>query len=293
MSTEESKDKRDQLKKELTELQRRLNETNILKESSFEKKHLITKQISDFRAKINESKHKRDILTKEVKELKEKRKELNDVIITKISEIKEIDKDKKEVLKKNKVSGNPELFRKEIEKLEFRIETEGMSFSKEQQAMKQIHNLKKQLNEIKETKEVMGKGRGLSREIDELKKKADDVHQEIQTKAKESQENHELMIGLIKKIDELKKEEKETFKKFMEGKQEFTKINDELKSRLGEMNEISVEVHKSKKQRFDKRKEQDQRTLAEKRIEVEEKLKRGDKLNNEDLLVLQGTDSED
>jgi uncharacterized coiled-coil DUF342 family protein len=293
MSTEESKDKRDQLKKELTELQRRLNETNILKESSFEKKHQITKQISEFRAKINESKHKRDMLTKEVKELKEKRKELNDVIITKISEIKEIDKDKKEVLKKNKVGGNPELFKKEIEKLEFRIETEGMSFSKEQLAMKQIHNLKKQLNEIKETKEVMGKGRGLSREIDELKQKADDVHTEIQTKAKESQENHELMIGLIKKIDELKKEEKEAFKKFMEGKQEFTKINDELKSRLGEMNEISVEVHKGKKQRFDKRKEQDQRTLAEKRIEVEEKLKRGDKLNNEDLLVLQGTDSED
>jgi len=103
---------------------------------------------------------------------------------------------------------------------------------------------------------------------------------------------HETLIQASKDIDNVKGEEEEAFKKFIEFKTKFNEINDKLKTRLREVKELNERMqddhHNHRKQADRKKKEK----LAEKKLSVEEKMKKGMKLTTEDLLAFQGANSD-
>ena len=88
-----------------------------------------------------------------------------------------------------------------------------------------INSKKKQLDESAELMEVLGKTRRLSKEIDELKNRADGSHYKIQDVAKDSQDIHLQIIKFSKQVDELKKKKKSAYKKFFEFKKRFYNLN--------------------------------------------------------------------
>jgi uncharacterized coiled-coil DUF342 family protein len=88
--------------------------------------------------------------------------------------------------------------------------------------MKKINDMKKQLREVTEVSDVWTKINEVSGEIKQLKTDANSIHNEIQKKARLSQEKHEQMIEFSKHVDELKKAENEAFQKFSALKSEFT-----------------------------------------------------------------------
>ncbi len=290
MSNREEQKKLNLLRKEIIQLQRRLNDINNIKESWFEKSQQYKKEVSKLRETIKTAKEKRDKLTQEVREAKDIRRELNEQIKKEISHIKTLTKEETIFLKKHHIKKDPSKIKEDIEKLDFRVETEALSFNKEQEVMKVIKNLKKQFEESKSILEIQGQAKKLSVSIDNMKKEADKSHRLIQEKAKASQENHEIMIKALKQFDVFKKKEKETYKKFNENKSEFTKLNEELKIKLSELNNISSKVEGVKEKMREERREAMEKTLEEKRKEAEEKMKRGEKLKTEDLIAFQGLD---
>jgi phosphoserine phosphatase len=115
----------------------------------------------------------------------------------------------------------------------------------------------------------------------------------VQNDAKKSQEKHEALIAASKEIEDLKKEEEEAFKNFIDYKKKFNETNDQLKSMLRELKELSEKAGAEKEEYREKSDKKKKESLEQKKLSVEEKIKKGMKLTTEDLIAFQGMSSDD
>ena len=113
-----------------------LKELNKQKEKFFQHKKSISEKISQLLQERNEARKKRNQSTNIVKSSKERRGILNQEIKDKIEELKKLQIQKKEIAKKMGISVDLSKLKREIEQLEFKIETEVRSFTQEQKIMK-------------------------------------------------------------------------------------------------------------------------------------------------------------
>ncbi|MBN1385473.1 hypothetical protein JW968_00670 [Candidatus Woesearchaeota archaeon] len=277
---------------EISRLKNELNQVNDEKEAWFAKKQEYGKQIKTLISDITASRKKRDELTRNVKELKKERGQVAEGIKKSIEEVKKVNAEKDKAAQDQQARVNPKRLMEDIEKLEMQIETNVMSFDKEKKLMKEIKSMKKQLGEAKGASNIWQKSRDLSKTINEMKKKADAVHNQIQTMAKQSQVLHEELITKSKEVDELKKKEEEAYKKFSELKEKFNSVNEQLKKKLEEAGMAHEKVKEAKEDSFKEKKKRETATLKDKQDAINEKIARGEKLTTEDLLVLQSFDDE-
>ena len=279
------------LKKEINELKDNLNSIDEQKEKWFSKKEECGSKIRESIKGIKDGKQKRDELTKKVKEGKQERDKLNQEIKDKISKLKDLKNEKESILKKYNITEDSSRIKGVIEKLELSIETDAMSFENEKKVMKKIKGLKKKFNEAKVISDISDNFRKRSNDVDESKKKSNEVHLRIQNRAKESQILHEGIIASSKEIDNMKVEEENAFEKFIEFKKKFTEVNNALKEKLTKMNELRKSFASLKVKKGEEKKLKDEFFIKSKEAEVEEKIKRREKLTTEDLLVFQQDNS--
>jgi uncharacterized coiled-coil DUF342 family protein len=272
------------LQEEISNLRRRLSEINNEKEALFTQRQDIGRQISNLIKDVKGVRSERDTLTGVVRLSKDEREKLNEQIRVKIEEVKKL----KDAEGTPRAQEDPRRIKREIERLEFKIETDVMSFEKEKQLMKVIKEMKKTLAEADKAFTGVRKIRELSHEIDDLKAIANSAHAKVQEGAKESQAKHEALVQTSKQIDELKAKEEEFNKQITEKKALMTPIAAELDAKNAALQDLRAKMgfarEEDKKVTAEKRKKK----LSELQAEVTDKMKRGDKLTTEDLLIMQG-----
>ena len=187
------------LKAEITTIRSELNDLDAQKESWFEKKKAVSKDIVLLISEITQFKAKRDELTNQVKELKKERDEKNIVVKDMSSEMKKLDTEKEEISKGHSLDFDPMKLKAQIEILERKIETEGLSFNKEKVMMKQIKELRKKYDESKGLVVVLDKFHEHSRNMRKERRVAEKIHYNIQNIAKESHIMHEKILEHSKK----------------------------------------------------------------------------------------------
>lgn len=272
---------------QITTIKKELNKLNKEKESWFAKRSDINKEISFLISGVKDSKGKRNEITEQVKEYKKERDNLNKEIAEKVAKLKEMKTTYVDAKSKLNIKDDPTTIKKQIEKLEYIMETEPMSFSHEQKLMKEQKTLKKQLVDLGAKLGEWETVSKLSKEINKLRKQSNKAHKEIQKHAADSQVKHEVVLEKSKEIDELKVKEKEAYDKFKEYKDIFTTKNNELKALLKEAdklksiledNDVAIEEDKQRVKAQE---------VKRKAKEVNEKIKTGKKLTTEDLLIFQ------
>ncbi|MFT4260974.1 MAG: coiled-coil protein [Candidatus Woesearchaeota archaeon] len=266
---------------DVSSLKKKLDELNQQKEEWFSKKAEIGLQIKNKINLIKDLKKERNTLTNEVRDLKKKRNTLNKKISEKIKDIVGVERP---TLKGKKVS--PGRLKKEIDDLEFKLQTVPMKLESEQKLMKRLKELKKQYSEFKKVKETSESFKKVSKETDDLKDDANKFHEVLQEKADKSQEIHEKLVEESKLVDALKEEEDVAYKKFLEYKKEFTELNSQLKDTFKSMRTEHVKAKSEKKAQI---KKQNEKVIEEKAKDVEEKISKKKKLTTEDLLIMQRT----
>jgi len=284
---------------EFEALRTELLAANKRKEEVFLKKQTVGQQIAEKIKLVNEFKQRRNDLTKQVRELKVKRDSFNEIINAKIDDIKKLTDGKPNPFARppprmggrgsDREDNDPASIKRKIEALEYKLETQPMSFDAEQKINKQIRDLKKQYDEKMKAfagmEEVMTK----SHEIDTLKREANELHAQVTHLAADSQKHHEQLIDYSKEIDELKKEEETLYQTFLEHKKVFAEINAKLKMKQGVIDDARDVQREEKAKARRKKQDEETKTLKERAKEVEEKVKKKQKLTTEDLLALQGS----
>ena len=291
------KRKLDSLKEEINQLRKDVNILDKAKEELFNKRRSLDSGVRGELNLLSTLKRDRNNLTRQVRELKTKRDPLNKKIRENIEKIKGmkkisdkaseklVQKDKKGFVKKI----SPGMLKMEIDKLEFKIETEVFSPKKEQELMKVLKEKKKLYKEVALSGNSWKDMKSLSSEIDNEKSEANEFHSKIQKLAEESQKKHEKIIEISKKVEPIMPELKELDKQIDKAKMEFSVKSNALKEKLMEISKLSQELgvamQDEEKPRMSR--EEIHKILESKEKSVEEKIKKRQKLTNEDLLVFQ------
>ncbi|MBS3104937.1 hypothetical protein J4234_01645 [Candidatus Woesearchaeota archaeon] len=275
------------LKAEASKLRNALDELDREKESWFKKRDDCSKRIRESIQKIKENKSKRDYLTNEVKELKPKRNSINKGISAKLNEFDSLKKEKTALARSLGIKDSPSRIKNQMDKLEFKIETDTVSFEKEKELMKKIKELKKVYNDAIVLDESSKKLRDSSDEIRKMRKEANEIHRSIQEKAKQSQALHDEILKISAEIDKMKEDEEASFNKFSEYKKQFTDVNSNLKEKLRGINYIKGQLDRVDSDRRERKKRHEESILKSKEELVNEKIRKGQKLTTEDLLVFQ------
>ena len=132
------KENKSEIKKEIEELKKTLNELNIQKERWFSTKENLSQEIKKLIKKVRGIKSSKDKANETIQKLKEQRDKYNKQTQELISKFKVLNETKNKTLKDKKIDFDPVKLLESINKLETTIETEALSFSKEQQLMKRI-----------------------------------------------------------------------------------------------------------------------------------------------------------
>ncbi len=282
------------LEKEISNLKNKLNDASENKESWFKKKEVLKKDINKLITKAKEIRVKKDNFNENVKKLKDQRNRYNREVGDLISKVGSLSRERSEALKKFNLGLSPSKIKDKIDALEQQIETEIVSFKTEQKIMKQIKKLKESYTKSSEIKNIMGKIDQFSGGINSSKKKADYFHKVIQEQAKLNQDGYEEFIGTSKKINALKFEQEQAFQKFLNFKRIFIQSNSLLKNKLIENSKLKQEYNRLKELLEKKNKDKkSNKILEEKSKNVEEKLRKKQKLTTEDLLVFQEKERKD
>lgn len=276
------------VRSEVRDLRNKINNLDRKKEDIYREKRKVSSDIHSRIRVAKDSKDKRNNLTEAVKSTKHSKEELEARIKTLEDETKALKDEKKRLLDKLGV-GDPMMLRKDIKKLEFRIETEGLTFEKEKELMKVLSKMKKQYESSKVIDDIERQLGPKFRELRELREMAEMSKKIVQVSAKESQKHHVELIESSKEIDELKKKEDDFEIEGAKFKTEIASLNEELNVKLAKMDDLRKVLGENNVKLKEDVERSNNEILKQKDHEVQEKLKTGKKLTTDDLLILQRT----
>lgn len=267
-------------------LRERLENININKELWFRKKEDLKKEINIHIEKIKEIKAEKDRRNLELQELKKQRDKYNDEVKGLIKKIKVLNEEKEAAFKKYNVKVDPKKIQEKINQLEKKVEIE-TNFEKEKKLMEEIKKLKKSYEESSEIAKVGEKADLIDKEIKESRKKADEFHRRILETTRDT--TYDVFIEISKKINDLKSEQEAAFQKFIDHKNEYAGISQDLRNRLEEMQVLEKIFGKNRELIKIKQEERERNIIREKTKVIEEKIKNKVKLTTEDIIALQGS----
>lgn len=276
------------VKSEVRELRNKINTLDRKKEELYREKRKISSDIHSRIRVAKDSKDKRNNLTEAVKNTKHSKEELEARLLVLDEEVKTLKEEKRKLLEKIGV-GDPMMLKKDIKKLEFKIETEGVTFEKEKELMKVLSKMKKQYESSKVIIDIEQKLSAKFRELRELRDITDMTKKIVQVSAKESQKHHVELIESSKEIDELKKKEDTFESEASKYKTDIAAVGEELNNKIARLDELRKVLGENNVKLKEDVERSNHEILKQKDQEVQEKIKTGKKLTTEDLLILQRT----
>jgi uncharacterized coiled-coil DUF342 family protein len=276
------------VRSEVRDLRGKIINLDRKKEELYREKRKVSSDIHSRIRVAKDSKDKRNNLTEAVKSNKHSKEELEAKFKTLDEEISALKAEKHKILDKIGVA-DPIMLRKEIKKLEFRIETEGLTFEKEKEAMKVLGKMKKQYDNSKGVNDIEQKLSTKFRELREIREIMDMTSKIVQVSAKESQKHHVELIESSKEIDELKKKEDTFENEGSKFKSEISTLNEEMNVKLTRLDELRKVLGENNVKLKEDVERSNHEILKQKDDAVQEKIKTGKKLTTEDLLILQRT----
>ena len=274
-------------KKAVSFLRNELNGTDEKIEKLFGQKRVVGSTIAEKLRRVKVLRTERDELTKKVKEKKEERLNVQQQFTEKINVFNALQKNKLHVQNTYEIKGDVNDIQRAIERIEYKIQTDVMEFSKEQKLVKRMNELRKRIGEIKIIRDAADKIRATEKEVRELKRKNDEAHHGVREYASHSQKKHEEMQLLLKEVDALREGEKKFEGEIAQLKKILLEIHGKLDTELLKLNELGTKLSVQREENQRKNKERVHHEIEERMKNIEEKLKKGGKLTTEDLLTWQ------
>ena len=263
------------LRRDVTRIRNSINKLRAEKERSYRRKGQLSDDIGTLIFKVKELRGKRDSITKGVKEKKGGRNKYNLAVKSGLEVVGSLQKEQQKLMKKHDMR-LPSQIKKQIEDLDYKVETEGYTFEKEKEIMKKLKGLKSQLKKSVALGGIMGDIHSKKQDIIMSRKVARSLHSDMTAQSGESQKFHEEMIHVSKEIDKKKSERDVVAGRWMRLKEEIKKLNPLFKEKLMELAKVKIESDRL-----------DSMKLKSKEEEVEIKIKKGGKLTNDDFIAFQ------
>ncbi|NWG11092.1 hypothetical protein HXY33_05000 [Candidatus Bathyarchaeota archaeon] len=282
MSTQPKTQRITELSQKLSELDEQKNKINAEAADWAEKRDKLNEQSRSLRIEITKLKKERDTLNAKVKELKQQRERAREEISRKIEEINK-SRNEIEAYSKKKPKKNRQILQKELEGIEWKIQTTPLSLQEDKEHVEKVKQLETQLGTYKKLERLSQKIHKLETEIRTLKTNNTAWHQKLTDNAQKSQETHKKMLEKIEESKKLKTEADNFHKLFVQTREKIKPIQDKLTQLSNQMKQLKNEIREEE----EKEKKKDESILKDKlEKQAREKLKRGEKLSWEEFQIL-------
>ena len=253
---------------ELTALKAERDEMNEHTKEYRQQRDELNQKLKDTLQIALDKRNERDEINKEVRENKELRNECNE-------ELKKVEWN----------SGKKEIanIQAEINKIDKTIQTKVLDIRKENELVKRVSDLTKQLKQIQSDEED-------EKTADQLKEKSEKYHQKVVELSDKAQEVHEEMIEYFNQIDGIREEADARHQDFINSRKAATAKHEEVKAKLSEIRKVNkfMDQAKSKSRgRKSDNKRDDDTKEKEAAEEIFQKFKDGKKLTTDEFLLLQ------
>jgi uncharacterized coiled-coil DUF342 family protein len=272
----------EKLNKELNPLKEERNKLNAEAKKWADRRNGIHEKIRNLRKDANAIKEKRDTLNEKVQSLKNLRNQMKAERSEKHDKILEI-QEKIGALNENIPRGNLRQIEKEIEQIDWKIQTSSLPVKEEQELVNSVIQLEAQLTVQKQIEKAKQKLFELRDEERKLGLEAKTIHEKLSELAEQSQKFHAQMIEFLEKAKELQVEADEAHQKHVETKQQAQGLHQKCVELMEKIKAIQQEMKKSSDKRQAERQSELQKELEERALA---KLKRGEKLLWEEFQVL-------
>lgn len=271
-----------ELDQQLIPLKKELDRANSEAEKWAEERTAIHKRIRELKREAADLKQRRDKLNVHVQNLKSQREKARVDRKEKQAQIMKLREGIHELMGK-KPSQNGKSIQREIENLDWRIQTSSLPLEEEKFLIDQVRVLETKLSVYKKIQELGEKLTALETEQRTLETKARDHHRELSELAKQSQQSHEEMLETLSKIRPLQNEADDMHQKFLKSKQQAEGPSLEYTKLLSGIKSLKQELHHEEETVEAERQLKLQKKLEERALE---KLKRGEKLTWEEFKAL-------
>ncbi|MDR0797968.1 MAG: hypothetical protein LBE70_04570 [Nitrososphaerota archaeon] len=306
MSSQDKLNQITNLRSQIRVLKDQVNKVDIEAKKHIEKRDQLNQQAKQLNFEITEIKKQRDEVNKEVHELKQQRDALRVKIKPIMNEIQAINEKKEELRKKSPLRRND--IQKEIDKIDWKIQTETLDLQEEKRLVGEVKLLETQLNGYKKIEKENKKIAGHLQEKKVLDAQAGSFHKGLSELAKRGQELHEKMVAKIAEVKTVKESADALHKGFIEYRGKNKELLVEIAVLTGQMlglqnnvREQSRELREKEKALFIKEKEEadvlkNQKMLNEQVLksklgaQAKEKLDNGGKLSWNEFQLLASVD---
>ena len=277
-----TKNKIEALNQELTPTKEERNKLNLEAKKWAEKRNSLNEKVRNLRKDADTIKEKRDAINKQVQELKNLRDQVNTKGKEKRDKISEL-QEKIRVLNEKRPDGNLRQVAREIEEIDWKIQTNSLPVKEEDDLVNQIRQLETQLVVQKRIKKVKDKLFEMQTEQRGFGTEAKTIHEKLSELAEQSQKHHLQMVGILEKAHELQAEANEAHQKHVETRQQAQQQHEKCVELIEKIKAIEQELKETADKKQAERQGELQKELEERALT---KLKRGEKLSWEEFQFL-------
>jgi len=282
LSVKDLETKIDALYETARQIQMERDELNEKARRHRERRDQLNGQVRELLVKANECRAQRDKLNAQIQAHKQRRDEAADAARLTRAKMREMGID----LKKLPRIPPEEEIREEIDRLEWDIQTRVHSIQAERKLVDKAENLRKELKESHALRERLREVGDRRIEADALRISSNKLHSKIISLSEESQLHHRRMMEFLEQSKPQRDEADANHRQMME-------LIAQADQKHAELTAVRQEISKlSEKERSLDRKKEERRSLAsEKKLrkraeEALEKLRAGQKVELEDLMLL-------
>ncbi|MDR0461447.1 MAG: hypothetical protein LBH62_08505, partial [Nitrososphaerota archaeon] len=205
VSTQDKPNQIDEIRSQIAVLKDQVNKADIESKKLVEKRDQLNVQVTKLNLEIRDVKKARDEVNKKVHTIKQERDGVRVKIKPILDEIQAI-QDKKEELRKKMPHVRQKDIQKEIDKIDWTIQTETLDLQEEKRLIGEIKLLETQLVGYRKLEKENKKISEHIHERKTLDAQAESFHKELSALSSESQRLHESMIAKIAKEKKVKEE---------------------------------------------------------------------------------------
>ncbi|MDY6966378.1 MAG: phosphoserine phosphatase [Halobacteriota archaeon] len=275
-------EKRDKLIKKADDLREQRDKLNAEANKWSLKRDDLNKKTKESLQEAQKFKELREEYNKKVSESKADRDQLNEKgnkIYAKIDRLRE----------KNNLSKGPSLneLKKEIDRLEFKQQTNVLTPDKERQLVDKISAIKDEFNRKKRELEENEALRTLLEEAQALRDEASEHHEKVVEYVNLAQDYHDKMARAFKDTDKIRAEADDAHKNFISVQENADAAHRTLIRYQKEITDFEQVIGSLKRSNKGAKEHKERVKVKRKAEEIYNQFKQGEKLDTDDLLLLQ------
>lgn len=273
----------DELERRLSELKEQNDALDHDADQWAENRDKVNEQVHTLRAEAQKLRLERDAMNEQVKKMKQQRSETASKIHEAIENLKKLDEESEKTAK-NRSSRSRETLQKELDEIEWQIQTTSHTLQEDKELVEKVKQLETHLNIHKKLEKFYQKSSELRKKVRDLKAENQARHEKITQLAERGQQIHQQMIGKIEEARKKRKEADDLHKQFLDARQKTKPIRDEMANVHAQILQLRKEVQEELQQKKKDNENALKQTLEEL---AKEKLRRGEKLSWDEFKLLE------